>query len=197
LSLTFFKNEIVCFVGHKNSGKTVVADMLSGIINPTSGYISFHKENGERKINWHKHVGHCPKETILMEKLTASENLMYIALLRKKKTMEKYVHEVLVQMSLVHVASKQVKFLTENEKRKLQVGMAIVARPQVVVLDEPTVNVDGKTRAEIWDALKVVKRNCIVIVTTSSMIEAQVLSDRIGLLSKGELKACGTSIFLQ
>ena len=81
-------------------------------------------------------------------------------------------------MSLVHVASKQVKFLSENEKRKLQIGMAIVARPQVVVLDEPTVKVDGKTRAEIWDALKVVKQNCIVIVTTSSMLEAQVLSDR-------------------
>ena len=90
-------------------------------------------------------------------------------------------------MSLVHVASKQAKYLDENEKRKLQVAMAIIARPSVVVLDEPTCNVDEKTRAEIWDALKVMKRNSIVIVTTSSMIEAQVLSDRMVLLSNGHL----------
>ena len=82
LNMTFFKNEVVCVVGHNGSGKTTLMELLAGLVTPTVGNVVLIEKGGEQRKDLHKLVGYCPKETILVEKLSVYENLLYMAKLR-------------------------------------------------------------------------------------------------------------------
>ena len=100
-------------------------------------------------------------------------------------------------MLLSHVANAQVKTFSGGMKRRLSVGIAGIGNPRVVFLDEPTTGMDPVSRRQVWKLIQRLKRNRVLVLTTHAMEEADVLSDRIGVIVDGELRCVGTSLFLK
>ena len=89
------------------------------------------------------------------------------------------------------------KTLSGGQKRKLQLLIAIAGDTKFLVLDEPSSGMDPTARRETWDLIQELKKDRIIILTTHYMDEADALGDRIGIMSKGQLKTCGSSLFLK
>uniref|UniRef100_A0A672YZW3 ATPase AAA-type core domain-containing protein n=1 Tax=Sphaeramia orbicularis TaxID=375764 RepID=A0A672YZW3_9TELE len=122
-------------------------------------------------------LGMCPQYNILFNHLTVEEHILFYSLL-KGRTQE--------EISFAHV--------TGGMQRKLSVAMAFVGGSKVVILDEPTSGVDPYSRRSIWDLLLKYRT---VILSTHHMDEADLLSDRIAIISKGQLHCCGSPLFLK
>lgn len=94
--------------------------------------------------------------------------------------------------SLNEVSKDKAKTLSGGMQRRLSIAMALISEPQIVFLDEPTQGLDVISRRDLWTAIEKLKGSITIILTTHYMEEAEALSDRIGIMSKGELKATGT-----
>lgn len=95
--------------------------------------------------------------------------------------------------NLHEVAKNKAKTLSGGMQRRLSIAMALISNPQILFLDEPTLGLDVLARRELWSAIEKLKGKITIILTTHYMEEAQALSDRIGIMAKGELKAVGTA----
>ena len=87
--------------------------------------------------------------------------------------------------------------LSGGQKRKLQLAIALLGNAKIVLLDEPSSGMDPTARREAWDIIEKAKKDKIIILTTHYMDEAEMLADRVAIISKGSLQACGTSLFLK
>lgn len=100
---------------------------------------------------------------------------------------------MLTAFSLVEVSNAKAKTLSGGTQRRLSIAMALISNPQILFLDEPTLGLDVIARRELWTAIEKLKGSITIILTTHYMEEAEALSDRIGVMSKGKLKAIGTA----
>ncbi|XP_072871147.1 phospholipid-transporting ATPase ABCA3-like isoform X3 [Chlorocebus sabaeus] len=89
------------------------------------------------------------------------------------------------------------RFLSWGMRRKLSIGIALIAGSKVLILDEPTSGMDAISRRAIWDLLQQQKSNRTIVLTTHFMDEADLLGDRIPIMAEGELQCCGSSLFLK
>jgi len=103
----------------------------------------------------------------------------------------------LKDLKLEKKADQRVKGLSGGQKRKLQLGMALIGGSKVVFLDEPSSGMDTTARREMWDMLKDYRDGRIIILTTHYMEEADTLGDRVGIMSHGNMVCCGESDFLK
>jgi len=101
------------------------------------------------------------------------------------------------EIDLVEVRKTVVKTLSGGQKRKLSVAIALIGNSKLIVLDEPTSGMDTSSRRRLWDMLKGTKNDKIIILTTHYMDEADILGDRIAIMSQGKVKCCGSSLFLK
>jgi len=136
-----------------------------------------------------------PQETAVAPNLTVKENLELIAGVYGSfgKTAEAKADEMIETLGLAEVAADKAKILSGGWQRRLSIGMALISEPQILFLDEPTLGLDVLARRELWQVIQKLKGRVTVILTTHYLEEAVALSDRIGILSKGELKAVGTA----
>ncbi|HOG79256.1 MAG TPA: ATP-binding cassette domain-containing protein, partial [Anaerolineaceae bacterium] len=139
--------------------------------------------------------GVVPQEIALYDDLTAAENLFFFGRMHGMggAALKQRVAEVLEQVGLTDRAKSRVKTFSGGMKRRLNIGVGLLHRPQMVFMDEPTVGIDPQSRRNILDAVKELNRQGLtVLYTTHYMEEAQELSDRVGIIDHGELIACGT-----
>jgi len=136
-----------------------------------------------------------PQETAVAPNLSVKENLELIAGIygSDKRTAQMKANEMLSAFSLTEVAKDKAKILSGGMQRRLSIAMALISNPQILFLDEPTLGLDVLARRELWSAIEKLKGKITIILTTHYMEEAEALSDRIGIMSKGELKAVGTA----
>jgi ABC-2 type transport system ATP-binding protein len=140
-------------------------------------------------------LGSVPQETAIYEELTARENLRFWAGLHglRGTQLKSAVDEVLEQVGLTERADSRAKSYSGGMKRRLNLGLGLVHRPQVVLLDEPTVGIDPQARQRILDVVQGVASNGTTIVyTTHYLEEAERLCDRIGIIDHGKIIADGT-----
>lgn len=114
-----------------------------------------------------------------------------------KSKMNQEIEDLIIDVGLGPDRKKMAKSLSGGNKRKLSVAIAMCAGSKVVMLDEPTAGMDIGARRLMWEMLKNYKRNKIIILTTHYMDEADVLGDRIGIMSKGEMRCLGSGLFLK
>jgi ABC-type multidrug transport system ATPase subunit len=107
------------------------------------------------------------------------------------------IRQLLEQVQLDHVADHRVGTFSGGMKRRLSVAIAFVGNPEIVFLDEPTTGMDPKIRRNIWNLILEEKLNRVMIMTTHSMEEADILGDTIAIMANGRLKVLGTSINLK
>lgn len=144
-------------------------------------------------------MGICPQHDILFDLLTVYEHLDIYCDFKGVDPAEKddKIQRIMKDVGVELHANTMAKDLSGGSKRKLSVALALVADSRLVLLDEPTSGMDLTARRRLWDMLKDYKQDRIIILTTHNMDEADLLGDRIGIMSAGRLVCLGGPMFLK
>ena len=139
-------------------------------------------------------IGVSPQETAIAPNLNVRENLELICGVHGLSTQEskKRTFDLADQFNLDSFLKKKAGKLSGGWQRRLSIAMALISKPQILFLDEPTLGLDVIARSELWDAIRDLKGKTTIILTTHYMEEAEILSDRIGIMKNGSLMAMGT-----
>ena len=196
LDLTIRQGELFSLLGTNGAGKTTVMRLLSCLTAPTAGdaYVLGHSITAHPQAV-KQVIGVSPQETAVAPNLSVRENLLLLCGiygLNKAETQQR-VEELSRRFGLTDILSKKAGKLSGGWQRRLSIAMALVGRPQILFLDEPTLGLDVMARRELWDVIRALKGSTTVILTTHYMEEAQALSDRIGIMKSGRLITVGTA----
>ncbi|XP_078606520.1 ATP-binding cassette sub-family A member 2-like isoform X1 [Branchiostoma floridae x Branchiostoma japonicum] len=200
LALNLYEGQITSFLGHNGAGKTTTMSILTGLFPPTAGSATIYGHDIRTDmLEIRKSLGMCPQHNVLFDKLTVEEHVWFYARLKGMQSadIEKDLQQLIGDVGLQHKRKDPVSSLSGGMKRKLSVAIAFVGGSRTVILDEPTAGVDPYARRAIWDFLVNYKRGRTILLSTHHMDEADILGDRIAIISNGQLRACGTSLFLK
>lgn len=195
LTLSVRPGEFFSLLGVNGAGKTTTIKMLSGLSAPTEGdatlggYSIRSESASVRQI-----INVSPQNTAVAPNLTVRENLEFTAGLwgvgRAEARSE--ARHILEQMELTKVAGDLARTLSGGWQRRLSIAMALITHPRILFLDEPTLGLDVLARRELWKVIEILKGKVTVVLTTHYLEEAEALSDRVGIMAGGRLKALGT-----
>ncbi|XP_077882895.1 retinal-specific phospholipid-transporting ATPase ABCA4 isoform X4 [Ictidomys tridecemlineatus] len=200
LNITFYENQITAFLGHNGAGKTTTLSILTGLLPATSGTVLIAGKDIETSLDAiRQSLGMCPQHNILFHHLTVAEHILFYAQLKGKSWEEAQLgmEAMLEDTGLHHKRNEEAQDLSGGMQRKLSVALAFVGDAKVVILDEPTSGVDPYSRRSIWDLLLKYRSGRTIIMSTHHMDEADLLGDRIAIISQGRLYCSGTPLFLK
>ena len=195
VDLEIKKGELFSLLGPNGAGKTTAIRMLCCLLKPTRGSASIlGYDVVKTPFAVKRLIGVSPQETILSERLNCWENLALIGKVHSLSSnqVRRRSQELLETMGLMERAKDQVRKFSGGMKRRLSIAMALISDPQVLFLDEPTLGLDPQARRAIWDYIAGLKGKKTILLTTHYMEEADVLSDRIGIIYVGKVVALGT-----
>lgn len=199
VDLFIYNKQVTVVLGHNASGKTTLLNAFAGVLPPTKGTIHVCGYDMARH-SWHArhHLSFCQQDDVFFADLTVWEHVAYFGLLKGVPfgIIRARVAEVLDDLNLVSVAGILPGYLRVNTIKRLSVAIAVVSKPNMILLDEPTAGIDAENKAEIWDLLLDLRRTCAVVVTTNDMQEADVLADRLVVLARGRVLCSGSPTFL-
>jgi len=195
LNLSIQQGELFSLLGVNGAGKTTTIKMLTCLIKPTKGDATILGniiQSNPQEVK--KFISVSPQETAVARNLSVQENLELMANIFgfDKKTVDEKVEEMLETFRLKEVTKDKAVTLSGGMQRRLSIAMALISNPQILFLDEPTLGLDVIARRELWTAIEKLKGKVTVILTTHYMEEAEALSDRVGIMADGNLKAIGT-----
>ncbi|KAL8178295.1 UNVERIFIED_CONTAM: Retinal-specific ATP-binding cassette transporter [Gekko kuhli] len=200
MSITFYEDQITAFLGQNGAGKTTTMSVLTGLFPPTSGTVLV----GGKDIQTHmdsirQSLGMCPQYNILFKHLTVAEHILFYAQLkgRSREEAEMEMEIMLEDIGLPHKRNEESQNLSGGMQRKLSVAVAFLGEAKVIVLDEPTSGVDPYSRRSIWDLLLKYRPGRTIILSTHHMDEADILGDRVAIISQGKLHCSGSPVFLK
>uniref|UniRef100_A0A8B9GRH0 P-type phospholipid transporter n=1 Tax=Astyanax mexicanus TaxID=7994 RepID=A0A8B9GRH0_ASTMX len=200
LSVKFFEGQITSFLGHNGAGKTTTLSILTGLFPPTAGSVYIKGMDIRTDMNEiRRTLGVCPQHNVLFDMLTVEEHVWFYGHMKGMSSSEvkKEMASLLEDVGLTHKRHEQTKNLSGGMQRKLSVAIAFIGGSKVVILDEPTAGVDPYSRRGIWDLLLKYRKDRTIILSTHYMDEADLLGDRIAIISQGKLCCCGSSLFLK
>lgn len=195
LNLEVEEQTLFALLGVNGAGKTTTIKMLSTLTKPTSGdaYICGYSINKDiDKIK--EIIDISMQETAIARKLTVEENISFYARLsgQTKEEIEITKKEIFDAFGLGAVAKKQASKLSGGWQRKLSIALAIVTKPKILFLDEPTLGLDVIARRELWKTINHLRKSMTIILTTHYMEEAEALADQLGIMKDGKLLFVGT-----
>ena len=196
LNLEIQNGELFSVLGVNGAGKTTAIKMLSCLTKPTEGDAfvggcSITKDPEQVK----RIIGVSPQETAVAPNLSVKENLELICGIHgfgREKT-EEMIRELSRRFSLEDVLTRKAGKLSGGWQRRVSIAMALISQPRILFLDEPTLGLDVLARHALWDAIRALKGEITIVLTTHYMEEAEALSDRIGIMKDGKLLAVGTA----
>ena len=196
VSFNVAQGEIFSLLGPNGAGKTTTINMLSCLLEPAAGdaLIMGHSVRNE-SLKVKAAIGVVPQDIALYEDLSARENLSFWGKMQglRGAALRQRVSEVLEIIGLADRQKGLVEKFSGGMKRRLNIGIALLHKPQVIIMDEPTVGIDPQSRRNILDNVKELNRQGMtVLYTTHYMEEAQELSNHIGIMDHGKLIALGT-----
>ncbi|MGD1816066.1 MAG: ABC transporter ATP-binding protein [Pleomorphochaeta sp.] len=196
LNLKINKGELFALLGVNGAGKTTTIKMLSCLIKPTSGDANIlEKSILSDRLEIKDFINVSPQETAIAPNLSVRENLEFISGIygNNKKEAKEKADKMIKSFDLSSIENDKAKTLSGGWQRHLSIAMALISDPKILFLDEPTLGLDVLARRKLWNVIKDMKDSVTIILTTHYLEEAVALSDRIGIMAKGELKAIGTS----
>ncbi|XP_031140894.1 phospholipid-transporting ATPase ABCA1-like isoform X1 [Sander lucioperca] len=200
LSMDFYENQITSFLGHNGAGKTTTMSILTGLFPPTSGTALINGYDIHTDMDSiRKYLGMCPQHNVLFNELTVEEHIYFYARLKgcSHDEVKHEMDQMIKDVGLPHKRKDLAKNLSGGMQRKLSVAIAFVGGSKIVILDEPTAGVDPYARRGIWELLLKYKQGRTIILSTHHMDEADILGDRIAIISHGKMRCCGSSLFLK
>jgi len=192
LNLTVNQGELFALLGVNGAGKTTTIKMLSCLSKPTSGNATLMGHSiltDSHKVKEITNVS--PQETAIAPNLSVKENLELIAGIYGVNPASES-SKIVSKLGLSEVQKDRAKTLSGGWQRRLSIAMALISEPQILFLDEPTLGLDVLARRELWKVISGLKGKTTIILTTHYMEEAEALSDRVGIMINGKLKATGT-----
>ncbi|MBU2711933.1 ribosome-associated ATPase/putative transporter RbbA [Zooshikella harenae] len=197
VNFRIYQGEIFGFLGSNGCGKTTTMKMLTGLLPPTEGKATlFGEPMNSRSLSHRKNIGFMSQNFSLYQELTVKQNLLLHARLFQLSHDEtnRRIHELLSRMSLANVADELTVDLPLGIKQRLSLAVAIIHRPKILILDEPTSGVDPIARDQFWQLLAELSRkeNVTIFISTHFMNEAE-RCDRISLMHAGKVLAAGTT----
>ncbi|SIS55365.1 ABC transporter ATP-binding protein [Salimicrobium flavidum] len=191
--ISFQIEEGTCFglVGPNGAGKSTLMKILSGILLDFEGDIRVRDwKVSKDRLKIKQHIGYVPQEICLEETLTARDNLLLFGSLYgvKKKELQKRMEEVFDQIGLTERAKDKVETFSGGMKRRLNIGCTLLHRPDIIIMDEPTVGIDPQSRNSIFSLIHHLKKSGTTIIYSSHYIEeVEQLCESVGLIDKGRL----------
>ncbi len=194
LNLDILPGEVYGLLGPNGAGKTTTINLICGLLEADSGQILINgKAVGHRTKPW---IGVMPQENLLYRTLTCYEHLAFFAdlygLSRPSRSRE--LRDCLAAVNLLERAHTPVTHLSGGMRRRLSLAIAIVHRPKLLILDEPTTGLDIEARHEVWDLIRRLSREqgITILLTTHLLDEAEKLCHKIGIIRQGRLLQEGT-----
>ncbi len=194
IDLKINEGELFALLGTNGAGKTTTIKMLSTLIFPSSGEIKIEGLDiikDRQKIK--KIINVSPQETAIAQNLSVKENLEFMAGVYEIQNKNKKINELVKMFNLEGVLNQRAKTLSGGWQRKVSIAIALINDPKILFLDEPTLGLDVIARKELWNIIEKLKGQITIILTTHYLEEAESLSDRIGIMSKGNLIDVGTT----
>ena len=194
INLKINQGELFALLGTNGAGKTTTIKMLSTLILPNDGKV---KINGLNVIKDRQEIREIlnisPQETAIAPNLSVKENLEFMAGVYQISNKEEKINELIKMFKLDEVLNQKAKILSGGWQRKVSIAISVINDPKILFLDEPTLGLDVIARKELWAVIKHLKGKITIILTTHYMEEAEKLSDRVGIMAKGNLLTVGTS----
>jgi ABC-2 type transport system ATP-binding protein len=195
LSLDIYEGEIFGFLGPNGAGKTTSINMICGLLKPSAGQVFIHgklvhgNDPGVRAM-----IGVCPQDTILWDKLTCLEQMEFFgeSYNLPRKVVRQRATDWLEKLGLGSKTNELACKLSGGMKRRLNLALALIHDPQIVILDEPEAGLDPQSRVLVRETIRSLARIKTVILTTHNMDEAERLADRVTIIDHGRLVALDT-----
>lgn len=191
ISFEVFAGEVLALLGVNGAGKTSALEVLEGLAPPDGGTVRILGRDPRRdRRTVRRHLGVLLQHSGLPGDLTVRETVQTWA---RTLTDPRAVEEALAQVGLTSRADVRVRSLSGGERRRLDLTLALLGRPRVVVLDEPTTGLDPESRRTVWGLIReLVGGGAAVVLTTHHLEEAEELADRIAIMRDGRIVLAGT-----
>ncbi|RSM18497.1 hypothetical protein CDV31_002633 [Fusarium ambrosium] len=193
LDLEAFRGEIMVLLGANGSGKSTTLDAIAGMHSASDGEISLSYEMSGGKL------GYCPQKNVLWDELTVAEHIHIFDGIKNTRghSSATQIKRLIEGCDLSKKKSTCAEALSGGQKRKLQLALMLVGDSTVCCVDEVSSGVDPLSRRKLWDILLAQRGRRTILLTTHFLDEADLLADRLAILSHGSLKASGTSVELK
>ena len=195
LSLDIYRGEVFGLLGPNGAGKTTTINMICGLLTPDEGVILVDKKSVDTHYRACKSMmGLCPEDLVIWESLTCVEQMEFMGqqydLNRAAAKTKALV--LLDQLGLMDHRRKLASELSGGMKRRLNIALALVHDPEILILDEPQAGLDPQSRILVREYIRTLSESITVILTTHDMEEVDRLADRIGIIDYGELLVLDT-----
>ena len=196
ISFTVNDGEILGFLGPNGAGKTTTMNIITGYISATEGDVIINgvdilAEPEKAKQN----IGYLPDAPPLYNEMKVDEYLRFVADIKKVKSSErvKMINETKETVHITDISNRLIKNLSKGYKQRVGLAQAMMGKPEVIVMDEPTVGLDPKQIIEMRDVIKKLGKKYTVILSSHILHEVSAVCDRIMIISKGRIKASDTT----
>jgi ABC-2 type transport system ATP-binding protein len=192
------QGEIVGFLGPNGAGKTTTMRILTGYMPPSDGSaIVAGYDIVEESLEVRKRVGYLPETVPLYNDMTALDYLKFMADLRRIPNSEERAYETLESVNLEERANSYIGNFSKGMRQRLGLAQALIHRPEVLILDEPTIGLDPAQVVEIRNVIREIGKDRTVLLSTHILSEAQQICDRVLIINKGKIVAEDTPENLQ
>jgi len=193
INLEVKRGEILGLLGPSGSGKTTLVKAIVGMSEPTEGTVTV-LQTKMPSLSVVSKIGYMAQSDALYEDLNAYDNILFFASLygMKGKEAKKRADEVLELVILRNEGKKLVKNFSGGMKRRLSLAIALVHKPEILILDEPTVGIDPVLRVEFWKEFERIRKAGVTIIITTHVMDEAEHCDRLALIRNGGIIAMGT-----
>ena len=195
ISFSVRRGEVFGFLGPNGAGKTTTIKMICGLLKSSGGAITYGGISMSKDYSKIKSlIGLCPQDIVIWELLTCMEQLKFMGISYglKPKQAVKRAEEILEKLGLSEKRNKLARTLSGGMQRRLNIALALIHDPELIILDEPQAGLDPQSRVLVRDFVKELAKNKTIILTTHDMEEADRLSDRIAIIDCGRILTVGT-----
>jgi len=192
ISFSTNKGEVIALLGPNGAGKSTAMKILSGFVNPDSGYVTIHDfDIKDQTILAQEKIGYMHETCALYPEMTVYEFIKFIADIRKiKKSYQKErIKEVSSQAGITEVLNQKIATLSKGYTRRVCLAQAILHDPEIIILDEPTEGLDPNQKFTIRELIKNIGENKTIIISTHIMEEVEAICNRVLLINHGEIIA--------